>query len=150
MHHRAVPFLLAATLALGATPSQAEPRADSCRLVDALVETDNSAGITVLKEMAAGWPEADREGFARQLEPILERFTFLSGDLYRIADLGKAMQEHLIVMRTRDAGNVYLRVLFENFNGGLNFVNMNLQADYYQIMSAPPLAAPERLTCTDQ
>ncbi|MCF6321636.1 MAG: hypothetical protein L3J32_07705, partial [Rhizobiaceae bacterium] len=114
-----------------------QPRDDSCGFVEALVQGKGAGGVKFLENLAANSPMWSKSSQAK-LEPALGspmgRFDYLDGEIFIIADLGKATREHLVAMRLTTGGTVFFRILYEWDGQRLSFINIKLQADYYDII----------------
>jgi len=144
--------ILAATLilfGLGATSPalSASPLEQSCAFANALASGGADAGLEQLRVMTAAWKPEDANKLGPIIGPVLARFNYVGGEIYSIAELGDALHEHLVVMRLRPSGAVYMRLLYEGNGSTITFVNIDFQAKFHDILKKPILQEPTRLTC---
>jgi len=128
-----------------------QPKDDSCGFVEALVQGKGPGGVSFLEILAANSPMWSKSSQAK-LQPALSgpmgRFEYLDGEIFVIADLGKAAREHIVAMRLTTGGTVFFRILYEWDGQRLSFINIKMQADYYDIIEPGGIAGYKPLPCT--
>lgn len=121
---------------------------DSCGFVNSLVSGEG--GVDFLESLAANspmWSDSARGKLRPALEKLFNRFEYQDGSVFTIADLGNVSREQLVAMRLKTGGTVYFRMLYEWDGSRLSFINIKMQADYYDIIKPGGIVGYEPVDC---
>ncbi len=125
----------------------AEPLEETCKLVSALTKDGGDGGTKAIVNMASHWPEADQIKLAAIMNPALQKFDYVGGDVYLVADLDDNMQEHLVTMRIKGVSMVYIRLIYQHSNSELRFAHIEFQEKFKKVASYAFAQKPEKLSC---
>ncbi len=137
-------LLLNAGTTLGAA---GKPLASSCSLVQALISKGGDGGVSQMISQVQHWPSDKRAQLRALMAPQVSQFSYLSGEVYLVADFGEFMQEHLVVVEAAAVGTAYFRIVYEKFDGELSLAWITFQGAYTEISKLAFAQVPRKLSC---
>ena len=124
-----------------------KPLASSCSLVQALISKGGDGGVTEMISQVQHWPSDKRAQLRALMAPEVGKFSYLSGEVYLVADFGEFMQEHLVVVEAAAFGTTYFRIVYEKFDGELALAWITFQGGYTEISKLAFAQVPRKLSC---
>ena len=131
-----------ATLASGSKTLES-----SCRLMQSLISKGGDGGVTEMVSQIQHWPADERGKLRAVMAPQLRQFTFVSGGVYLVADLGELMQEHLVAVEATGVGTMYFRIVYEKFGDDLALAWITFQSAYNEVSKLAFAQVPRKLSC---
>jgi phage-related minor tail protein len=139
--HAALPIALLAQGA-GATPTDL-----SCRFLDVLGGNKAGEVEALMADLAQAWPEGNRTEATQRLQALLGDVAFAGGSVYRMAQLGQDLEEHLVLLRLSEGELVGARLLYEWAPEGMRLTSLDFNDDYADMTATQVLQPPEPLGC---
>lgn len=128
--------------------ARANSTSEMCRFVSILSTNDIEGAVEYLESISTHWSEAQRAKLGVVIGSELDKFSYKSGQIYRTADLTNAVEEYFLVLNLSNiASSVYARVLYEGDGNTLDFINIDVNSDYYDITSRPFIQEPQLVGC---
>lgn len=141
-------YLAFAALVGFSTPVLAAPADDMCKFVDAAADGGAEAAIDFVKTISKHWNDNQRDKLSVVVGTEMEKFTYSSGQVFRIAHLPGVVEEFLLTLNLDTIiSSVYARVLYEGDGQDLTFVNIDFNSSYYDVIERPFLQEPEAISC---
>lgn len=128
--------------------SVSKPLASSCNLIQALISKGGDGGVSEMISQIQHWPSEERAKLRALMAPQVGKFSYLSGEVYLVADLGEFMQEHLVVLEAAAVGTAYFRIVYEKFDGELALAWITFQGAYSEISKLAFAQVPRKLNCS--
>ncbi len=146
---RGLLFAAAAAASLvNAGAALASPREEMCEWVAILATKGVDAAMHYTEKLAGQWPPEERAKLGVVVGAELQKFSYIGGQVYQIAELPGAIEEYFLTLNLKGGGSVYLRVLYEGNGGPLTFININLKSSYYEAIDRPFLQEPKPVPCS--
>jgi len=146
---RILHFCLALVTALALNgKAEATPTRHSCLFLDVMGKNVSTRVPSLINEIATTWPERNRNAATETLRTVLDEITFSGGSVWRIAQLGDEIEEHLIVLRHVEGEVSGVRLLYQWSSDGLILTTMDFKRRYSEFVATPMLQTPESIECS--
>ena len=129
--------------------AEATPVDDSCHFLEVIGNNASANVPRMISEIATTWPETNRIAATETLNNVLNEITFAGGSVWRIAQLGSDIEEHLVVLRHAEGEVSGVRLLYQWSPDGLELTTLDFKRRYSEIVATQMLQTPQSIECVD-
>lgn len=120
-------LVLAGMVSFAAAGASAQtPEELSCNFVSAM-QKSVADGIEASREILKHFPSEQFSAISGPMQALPD--SFRAGGVVEVARMGDFFIEHLVVVNSDSIGNVYFRVAYERYQGGLTGIQFNFNSD---------------------
>lgn len=130
-----------------ATAAAADPVASTCRFLDVVSGNKVDEVDALMADLGSRWVDSSRAGAIESLTTLLTQSKFAGGNVYRIAQLGEDLEEHLVVLRLERGEVAGARLLYEWTPDGLALTTMEFKRKFSEMIASQFAQQPEPVAC---